>query len=117
MRSNTKWARSRFARWGTVAVAAALTLATASACTSTSTSTSNKGASASPSSSGALTGYPRSQTIYTSGTMYTPPSNWNPFNVGNYHGRLGARLRAAVPVRPDEEQLHPVVGVERDVDR
>jgi peptide/nickel transport system substrate-binding protein len=81
---NTKWAKSRFARWGTAAVVAALTLATASACTSTSTSTSNKGASPSPSSSAALTGYPRSQTIYTSGTMYTPPSNWNPFNVGNY---------------------------------
>jgi peptide/nickel transport system substrate-binding protein len=84
VRSNTSWARSRLARWGTAAVVAALTLATASACTSTSTSTSNKGASPSPSSSGALTGYPRSQTIYTSGTMYTPPTNWNPFNVGNY---------------------------------
>ncbi len=66
---------------------AALTLATASACTgSSSTSTPKSGStpSASASASGTLAGYPRGQTLYTSGTMYTPPSNWNPFNVGNY---------------------------------
>lgn len=42
------------------------------------------GKSASPASTGALTGFPRTQTLYTSGTAYTPPSNWNPFNLGNF---------------------------------
>ncbi|MGZ4432015.1 MAG: ABC transporter substrate-binding protein [Trebonia sp.] len=39
--------------------------------------------SASPSQS-ALTQFPRSETLYTSGTLYNPPSTWNPFNVGTY---------------------------------
>ena len=84
--TNTTWTRTRAVRWGTVAVAAALTLATAAACTSSSSTAPPKGTTASPSSSasGTLAGYPRSQTLYTSGTAYTPPSNWNPFNVGNY---------------------------------
>jgi len=76
--------KTRIARWGTAAVAAALTLATAAACTSSPSSTPSKSASPSSSASGTLAGYPRAQTLYTSGTMYTPPSNWNPFNVGNY---------------------------------
>jgi peptide/nickel transport system substrate-binding protein len=29
-------------------------------------------------------GFPRSTTLYTSGTAYAPPSNWNPFNLGNF---------------------------------
>ncbi|NMB91194.1 MAG: hypothetical protein GYA17_22765, partial [Chloroflexi bacterium] len=28
--------------------------------------------------------YERSETLYTSGTQWGPPSSWNPFNTGNY---------------------------------
>lgn len=63
-----------------------LALTVVSACTSgSSTSSTTPGASGSSSSApAALTQFPRSQTVYTSGTMYSPPSTWNPFNVGNY---------------------------------
>lgn len=81
---NTKSARPRALKWGTAAVAAALALATASACTSSSSSSPKTSTAPSPSSSAALAGYPRAQTLFTSGTMYAPPSTWNPFNVGNY---------------------------------
>jgi peptide/nickel transport system substrate-binding protein len=40
--------------------------------------------SASSSATGTVTSFPRNETVYTSGTMYSPPSTWNPFNVGNY---------------------------------
>lgn len=34
--------------------------------------------------------YKRSETLYTSGTQWGPPSSWNPFNQGNYAmGTLG----------------------------
>jgi peptide/nickel transport system substrate-binding protein len=34
--------------------------------------------------------YVRSETLYTSGTQWGPPSSWNPFNTGNYAmGTLG----------------------------
>ncbi len=34
--------------------------------------------------------YARSETLYTSGTQWGPPSSWNPFNTGNYAmGTLG----------------------------
>jgi peptide/nickel transport system substrate-binding protein len=76
--------RWRVARYGTAAVAV-LTLATVSACTSGSSSSSS---SASPAASapagGSITSFPRNQTVYTSGTLYNPPSTWNPFNVGTY---------------------------------
>jgi peptide/nickel transport system substrate-binding protein len=39
--------------------------------------------SSSSASAGSLASFPRSDTLYTSGTAYAPPSNWNPFNVGN----------------------------------
>jgi len=76
------------ARWAAGAVAAALILATASACTSSSSSSSaTPGATSAASSAvpaGTLAGFPRTDTLYTSGTAYAPPSNWNPFNLGNY---------------------------------
>jgi peptide/nickel transport system substrate-binding protein len=77
------------ARWAAGVVAAALVLAAASACTSSSssssaTSSSSASASASASPAGTLSGFPRTDTLYTSGTAYSPPSNWNPFNLGNY---------------------------------
>jgi peptide/nickel transport system substrate-binding protein len=78
--------RWRAARYGTAAVAV-VTLATVSACTSGSSSSSSGAAkpSASSSASGgtSVTSFPRSQTLYTSGTAYAPPTNWNPLNLGN----------------------------------
>lgn len=87
--TNRRW---RTARYGTAAVAV-LTVAVVSACTgspssssSTSASTSASApASASLSSAGAATtSFPRSETFYTSGTAYSPPSNWNPLDTGNF---------------------------------
>jgi peptide/nickel transport system substrate-binding protein len=77
--------RWRPARYGTIAIAA-LTLAVASACSNSASSGSASGsASASASSGGgATTTFPRSETLYTSGTAYMPPSNWNPLDMGNY---------------------------------
>ena len=75
------------ARWAAGAVAAALTLATASACTSSSSGSAKPGATAASSSAaptGTLSRFPRSQTLYTSGTAYAPPTNWNPFDLGNF---------------------------------
>jgi peptide/nickel transport system substrate-binding protein len=31
-----------------------------------------------------VTSFPRNQTLYTSGTAYAPPTNWNPLNLGNF---------------------------------
>jgi peptide/nickel transport system substrate-binding protein len=79
--------RWRTTRYGTVAIAV-LALATASACTSSSPSSSSSASSSasSPASSsgGAATSFPRTETLYTSGTAYSPPSNWNPLDTGNY---------------------------------
>src|ERR1700733_3377742 len=75
-------------RYGTVAIAV-LALATASACTgsspsSSSSSASSSSSSAAASSGGAATSFPRNETLYTSGTAYAPPANWNPLDTGNY---------------------------------
>ena len=76
----------RAARYGAVAAAGLLALATASACTSNNNSSSNTSAKSSASSStgGAVTSFPRNETLYTSGTAYAPPSNWNPLDEGNF---------------------------------
>src|SRR5215471_7498914 len=79
--------RWRAARYGTAAVAV-ITVAAVSACSSGSSSSSGSAkssasASSSPSSGGAVTSYPRTQTLYTSGSAYSPPTNWNPLDVGN----------------------------------
>jgi peptide/nickel transport system substrate-binding protein len=31
-----------------------------------------------------VTSFPRNETLYTSGTSYSAPTNWNPMNLGNY---------------------------------
>jgi len=31
-----------------------------------------------------VTSFPRNETLYTSGTAYAPPANWNPLDVGNF---------------------------------
>jgi peptide/nickel transport system substrate-binding protein len=77
-------------RYGTAAVAV-LTLGVASACSSSSTSStpaapgSSASASASGSaSSGGTLSFPRAETLYTSGTSYSPPTIWNPLDLGAY---------------------------------
>jgi peptide/nickel transport system substrate-binding protein len=81
--SNTKVtparrARSRVGRWVTAGAAASLMLALASACSSNSAPS----GSTTPGSAG-ISAFPRSETLYTSGTAYTPPANWNPLDIGN----------------------------------
>ncbi len=89
MSSNTKVTSagrgaSAAVRWTGAAAAAALVLGLASACSSNGGASSSSPASSTSSASTAtLAGFPRSETLYTSGTAYTPPSNWNPFNIGN----------------------------------
>ena len=76
-------------RYGTVAVAV-LTLGVASACSnSSSSSPAASGSSASASASGAAgsggtLSFPRNETLYTSGTAYGPPVNWNPLDTGAF---------------------------------
>jgi ABC-type transport system substrate-binding protein len=81
--------RWRSARYGTAAIAV-LTLAVASACSnspssgsSSASSSGSASAAAAPGGSGTTT-FPRNETIYTSGTAYSAPSNWNPLDLGNY---------------------------------
>ena len=78
-------------RYGTAAVAV-LTLGVVSACTnspssspaaSSSGSASPAAASGAAGSGGNLT-FPRNETLYTSGTAYGPPVNWNPLDTGAY---------------------------------
>lgn len=80
--TSTATARRRGIRWA-IAAGAAILLSVISACTSSS-STNSAPTSAASSATGSLAGFPRSQTLYTSGTAYAPPSNWNPFNLGNF---------------------------------
>jgi peptide/nickel transport system substrate-binding protein len=84
--TNKRW---RTARFGTAAIAV-LTLAVASACSSSPSSSSSAAASGSASASGSSTAgtttnqFPRSETVYTSGSAYSPPTNWNPLDTGNF---------------------------------
>ena len=47
------------------------------------------------------TTYERSETIYTSGTQWGPPTRWNPFNTGGYamgtFGLVYDRIQPAYP--------------------
>ena len=76
-------------RYGTAAVAV-LTLGVASACSSSTSSTpaTTGGSSAAPSASGSAnsgtTNFPRAETLYTSGTAYSPPTVWNPLDTGAF---------------------------------
>ena len=79
--------RWRTAKYGTAALAV-LALGTASACSSSPTSSAPKAsgtaATSAPAPGSSITSFPRSQTLYTSGTAYAPPTNWNPLNLGNF---------------------------------
>ena len=75
-------------RYGTAAMAV-LALGVVSACSGSPSSSSSSSPSASGSASaasggGTATSFPRNQTVYTSGTAYSPPSNWNPLDTGAY---------------------------------
>jgi peptide/nickel transport system substrate-binding protein len=68
---------------------AVLALGVVSACSGSPSSSSSPSPSASGSASaasggGTATSFPRNQTVYTSGTAYSPPSNWNPLDTGAY---------------------------------
>jgi len=78
---NTRRVGKRALRWGTVAVTGALALATVAACASSPSSTPK---TTTPSTSTTISGFPRGETLYTSGTAYAPPTIWNPFDLGNY---------------------------------
>ncbi len=52
--------------------------------------------------------YPRSQTLYTSGTQYGPPSNWNPMVTGNYAtGTIGLLYETLFLYNPLNNQFTP----------
>jgi peptide/nickel transport system substrate-binding protein len=76
-------------RYGTAAVAV-LTLGVASACSSGSSTPATTGSgSSSPAAAGAAgsggtLSFPRNETLYTSGTAYGPPVNWNPLDTGAF---------------------------------
>jgi peptide/nickel transport system substrate-binding protein len=70
------------ARWTTAAAAAILVVSVASACSS-SPGKSSTSSSTTPAAAGGLAGFPRTNTLYTSGTAYQPPSTWNPFAIGS----------------------------------
>src|SRR6185437_14684091 len=83
-RTGKKW------RYGTAAVAV-LTLGVASACSSSSSnapaatgSSSAAGSASSAPASGGTLSFPRNETLYTSGSAYGPPVNWNPLDTGAY---------------------------------
>jgi peptide/nickel transport system substrate-binding protein len=76
-------------RYGTAAVAV-LTLGVASACSSSSSTPAapGSGSSSATASGAAVSGgtlsFPRNETLYTSGTAYGPPVNWNPLDTGAF---------------------------------
>ena len=74
--------RWRTARHGMVALTL-LTLGAVSACTGGGASSGGSAAGSKSASGGSVTQFPRNETLYTSGVVYAPPSNWNPLDVGN----------------------------------
>ena len=82
-------------RYGSAAIAV-LALGTASACSSststnstapsasTSTSASSSASASASASTGGTLSFPRNETLYTSGTAYGPPVNWNPLDTGAF---------------------------------
>ncbi len=78
-------------RYAAAAVVGVATLVVASACSNSPSSSSGTSPSASGSAaasgaagSGATLSFPRNETLYTSGTAYGPPVNWNPLDTGAY---------------------------------
>ena len=93
MRPTTSRTAKRM-RYGSAAIAV-LALGTASACSSSTstnstapsssaTASTSASGSASPASTGGTLSFPRNETLYTSGTAYGPPVNWNPLDTGAF---------------------------------
>ena len=82
-RTGKKW------RYGTAA-AAVLTLGVVSACSSSSStpvaagSSAAAGSTSASASTGGTLSFPRNETLYTSGSAYGPPVNWNPLDTGAF---------------------------------
>jgi peptide/nickel transport system substrate-binding protein len=55
----------------------------------------------------AAASYPRSQTLYTSGTMYGPPSNFNPINGWNATGTVGLVYETLFLYDPLQDKFIP----------
>ncbi|NMB87892.1 MAG: ABC transporter substrate-binding protein, partial [Chloroflexi bacterium] len=52
--------------------------------------------------------YERSETLYTSGTQWGPPSSWNPFNTGNYAtGTFGLCYESLFIYDPLTDEYNP----------
>lgn len=52
--------------------------------------------------------YERTETLYTSGTQWGPPSSWNPFNTGNYAmGTFGLVYEPLFLYDPLTNEYHP----------
>jgi peptide/nickel transport system substrate-binding protein len=52
--------------------------------------------------------YERSETLYTSGTQWGPPSSWNPFNQGNYAmGTIGLVYETLITYDPLTDEYKP----------
>ncbi len=61
---------------------------------------------------------PRGQTLYTTGTMWGPYSDLNPFKNWDYvTGTVGLVYETPVPLRPAQGQVHPVAGDEGNAGR
>jgi peptide/nickel transport system substrate-binding protein len=77
--------RTNGRRLGAVTAAGLLALVAIAACTSGPSPGSSAAArQGSPASAPAVTQFPRAETLYTSGTAYAAPSNWNPLDEGNF---------------------------------
>jgi peptide/nickel transport system substrate-binding protein len=101
----------RPAKLAAITAAGLMTVAMAAACSSSSSTTSSApaaGSSSSAPSGGAITSFPRNETLYTSGTLYGAPTTWNPYNVGNYTtGAQGLIYEPLFLYDPAKGQLEP----------
>jgi peptide/nickel transport system substrate-binding protein len=87
--------RSRLAPIAGLLLAVALT---ASACPG------DSGNNAGPAGPG---GYPRNETLYTSGTQWGPPNSWNPINPSHAMGTVGLAYETLFLFDSDKLQLTP----------
>ena len=109
-------------RWKVLAVSLAACLA-AAACSGGSQTPSAPTGSAPASQpaaggGGASGAFPRHETLYTSGTQWGPPSNWNPMREwDSATGTKGLVYETLFLYDPNADQLVPVAGRERHLDR
>ncbi|THV42943.1 ABC transporter substrate-binding protein [Glycomyces buryatensis] len=82
-----------------IALAAACTLALAAACT-------DSGSSEDPENL-SIEQFPRNETLYTTGTAWEPPSDWNPVNPGQATGLNGLGYETLYLFDPNTQELSP----------